>query len=94
MVFRGVPGFGMSARVVVVLLALLWLVRHRLRRPMAGVSSRSTRSVVVVVQGRFRLFQLRGVGTVRCGGAPPLHGAACPQGKRGSDNWCDRVRKF
>ena len=30
MLFRGVPGFEMSARVAVVLLALLWLVRHRL----------------------------------------------------------------
>ena len=40
MLFGGVPGFRTSARVAVVLLALLWLVRHRLRRPMAGSSCR------------------------------------------------------
>ena len=85
--------FGMSVRVVVVLLALLWLVRHRLRRSMTGLSCPWTRWVVAVLYGRFRLFQLRGAGTVRCGGALPPHGRAGPQGKRGSDNWYDRVRK-
>ena len=49
MLFYGVPGFGMSARVVVALLALLWLVGHRLRRPMAGLSCRWMRWAVAVV---------------------------------------------
>ena len=49
MLFRGVPGFRMSARVAVVLLVLPWLLRHRLCRPMAGLSHRWTRRVVAVV---------------------------------------------
>ena len=50
MLFRGVPGFKMSARVAVVSLALPWLVRHRLRRPMAGLSRCWTRWVVAVLK--------------------------------------------
>ena len=49
MLFRGVPSLRMSARVVVVLLALLWLARHRLRRPMAGLSRCWTCWVMAVV---------------------------------------------
>ena len=49
MLFRGVPGFGTSSRVVVVLLALLWLVRHRLRRPIASLSCRWMCWAVAVV---------------------------------------------
>ena len=37
MLLCGVPGFGTSVRVVVLLLAVLWLVRHRLCRPTAAV---------------------------------------------------------
>ena len=49
MLFRGVSGFRMSARVVVVLLALPWLVRHHRRRPTAVLSCRWTRWVVADV---------------------------------------------
>ena len=47
--FRVVPGFRMSALVVVVLLALLWLVRHCLHRPMAGLSCHWIQWAVAVV---------------------------------------------
>ena len=49
MLFRCVPGFGTSACAVVVLLALPWLVRHQLRRPMAGLACRWMRLAVTVV---------------------------------------------
>ena len=49
MLFRGMPGFRMSARVVVVLLAVPWLVRHCLHHRMAGLSCRWTRWVVAVL---------------------------------------------
>ena len=49
MLFAVCPDFGTSARVVVVLLALLWMVRHRLRRPMAGLSCRRMCRAVAVV---------------------------------------------
>ena len=62
MLFRGVPGFGISAHVVVVLLALLWLVRHRLRRPIAGLCCRWTRLVVAVMAKR--VLRGRGVATI------------------------------
>ena len=48
-VFRGLPGFGTSARVVVVLLPVLQLVRLHLRRPMVGLSCRRMHWAVVAV---------------------------------------------
>ena len=91
--FRGVLGFGTSARVVVVLLPVRWLVRHRLRRPMAGLSCRWMRLAVAAVYGRFRLLQLRWADTGRCDGASPPQGGACPQGEKGSDNWYNPLKK-
>ena len=46
---RGLPGFGTSARVVVVLLPVLWLVHRRLRRPMVGLFCRRMRWAVVAL---------------------------------------------
>ena len=47
--FRGLPGFGTSARVVVVLSPVLWLVRRGLRCPMVGLSCRRMCWAVVAV---------------------------------------------
>ena len=47
--FRGLSGSGTSARVVVVLLPVLCLVRRRVRRPMVGFSCRRMRLDVVAV---------------------------------------------